>query len=308
MSETDSRVDPLTGAWVVVTPWRQHRPNLPGGRCPFCPGGLEAPGRYDVLHVPNRWPALSGGRHEVILHSPDHDSSFPALGAQRSGLVVELWSARTAALGSRDDVSYVFVFENRGRAIGSTIEHPHSQILAFSQIPPIPRAELAGAGCDLCQDPGDELVVTRAPGWRAHVPWAPSWPYEMLIAPRDHVADLPAAGPRLRAGLAAILVDCLTRLDRFLGPGAPYMLWIHQRPASGEDWPAAHLHLHLAPAMRAPGVRRHLAAAELGAGVFLDPVDPLAAAAQLRSPDQNSTVAHGPGAGAGERPGAGGKR
>jgi len=306
MSETDLRVDPLTGAWVVVTPWRQHRPNLPGGRCPFCPGGLEAPGRYDVLHIPNRWPALPGGRHEVILHSPDHDSSFPALGAQRSGLVVELWSARTAVLGSRDDVSYVFVFENRGRAIGSTIEHPHSQILAFSQIPPIPRAELAEAGCDLCQDPGAELVVTRAPGWRAHVPWAPSWPYEMLIAPRDHVTDLPAAGPRLRAGLAAILVDCLARLDRFLGPGAPYMLWVHQRPASGEDWPAAHLHVHLAPAMRAPGMRRHLAAAELGAGVFLDPVDPLAAAAQLRFPDQDSTASHAPGAG--QRPRAGRKR
>jgi hypothetical protein len=31
---------------------------------------------------------------------------------------------------------------------------------------------------------------------------------------------------------------------------------------------------------------RHLAAAELGAGVFLDPVDPQEAAAQLRSPDR----------------------
>jgi UDPglucose--hexose-1-phosphate uridylyltransferase len=286
MTEPDLRIDPLTGTHVVVTPWRQHRPNLPEGGCPFCPGGLEAPGPYDVRHIPNRWPALPDGRHEVVLHSPDHHSSFPALGEHRSGLVVELWSARTAALGSRGDVSYVFVFENRGRAIGSTIEHPHSQILAFGHIPPIPRAELAKEGCDLCKDPADELVVTRGPGCQAHVPWAPSWPYEMLIAPRDHVADLPAAGSLLRAGLAAILVDCLTRLDRFLGDGAPYMLWVHQRPASGDDWPTAHLHLHLAPAMRAPGVRRHLASAELGAGVFLDPVDPLAAAAHLRSPDR----------------------
>jgi hypothetical protein len=35
--------------------------------------------------------------------------------------------------------------------------------------------------------------------------------------------------------------------------------------------------------MRAPGVRRHLAAAEFGAGVFFDPVDPRQAAAHLRS-------------------------
>ena len=283
MSETDLRIDPLTGACVVVTPWRQHRPNQPDGLCPFCPGGLEAPRPYDVLHIPNRWPALPDGRHEVVLHSPDHHASFPALGGRRSARVIELWSARTAALGARDDVGYVFVFENRGRAIGTTIEHPHSQIMAFGDIPPIPRSELAAADCGLCRDPAGELMITCGSGWQAQVPWAPSWPYEMLLSPRDHVADLPAAGPRLRAGLGTILVDCLTRLERIFGPDSPYMLWIHQRPTTGDDWPAAHLHLHLAPAQRAPGVMRHLAAAELGAGVFFDPVDPQKAAAQLRS-------------------------
>jgi len=284
MSDTDLRVDPLTGANVVITPWRQHRPNLPEGPCPFCPGGLEAPGPYDVLHIPNRWPGLPNGRHEVILHSPEHNSSFPKLGERRSAQVVELWSARTAALGSREDVGYVFVFENRGRMIGSTIDHPHSQIMALSEIPPIPRSELAASRCELCEDPDGALMVSRRPGWRAHVPWAPLWPYEMLISPRGHVADLPTAGPQLRAGLAAMLVDCLARMERLLGSDAPYMLWIHQRPAGGDDWPTAHLHLHLAPVLRAPGVRRHLAAAELGAGVFFDPVDPKQAAARLRSP------------------------
>jgi len=283
MSETDLRIDPLTGACVVVTPWRQHRPNQPGGSCPFCPGGLEAPRPYDVLHIPNRWPALPDGRHEVVLHSPDHHASFPALGGRGSARVVELWSARTAALGARDDVGYVFVFENRGRVIGTTIEHPHSQVMAFRDIPPIPRSELSARDCGLCRDPAGELTVTCGSGWQARVPWAPSWPYEMLLSPRGHVADLPAAGPRLRAGLGTILVDCLTRLERIFGPGAPYMLWIHQRPTTGDDWPAAHLHLHLAPAQRAPGMMRHLAAAELGAGVFFDPVDPQEAAAQLRS-------------------------
>ena len=98
MSEAELLIDPLTGANVVVTPWRQARPNLPDGPCPFCPGGLEAPEPYDVRHIPNRWPALPGGRHEVVLHGPDHDSSFPALGEERTALVVERWSARTAAL------------------------------------------------------------------------------------------------------------------------------------------------------------------------------------------------------------------
>ncbi len=283
MDHAELRVDPLTGARVVLTPWRQHRPSLPACPCPFCPGGLEAPGPYDVRFIANRWPALPGGRHEVVLHAPEHVSSFPALGPPRAARVVDLWSARTAALGSRPDVAYVFVFENRGRAIGATIDHPHSQVMAFTEIPPVPAAELTAETCPLCPAPAAGLLVTRQAGWRAAVPHAPSWPYELLISPEAHVGDLPEAGPRLRAGLAALLVDALTRLERFLGPGTPYMLWIHQRPQAGAIYPAAHLHLHLAPALRAPGVTRHLASAELGAGVFFDPVDPEQAAAVWRS-------------------------
>jgi UDPglucose--hexose-1-phosphate uridylyltransferase len=283
VSDAELRIDPLTGTNVVVTPWRQRRPNLPEGPCPFCPGGLEAPEPYDVRFIANRWPALPDGRHEVVLHHPDHRSSFVAMGEARAARVVELWSARTAALGARPDVAYVFVFENRGRAIGSTIEHPHSQVMAFDLIPPVPAAELSAPTCHLCPKPGDGLLVTRRAGWRAAVPWAPSWPYELLLSPDRHVCDLPAAGPALRHGLAAMLVDTLARLDGLLGPDTPYMLWIHQQPAGGAERPAAHLHLHLAPALRAPATRRHLAAAEFGAGIFFDPVDPHQAAAQWRA-------------------------
>ncbi len=283
MTEPDVRVDPLTGSYVIVTPWRQSRPNLPEGPCPFCPGGLEAPGPYDVRWIPNRWPGLSGGRHEVILHSPQHYASFPSLGSDAAGRVVEMWARRTVALGARPDVAYVFILENRGRAIGTTIDHPHSQIFGFGMIPPVPKAELTSQRCALCANPDEALVVCRQPGWLAHVPWAPYWPYEILIATDSHQADLPTAGVRLRTGLGAMLVDGLTRLERVFGAEVPYMLWVHQRPTDGRDWPAAHLHLHLAPVLRKPGAIRHLAAAELGAGVVFDPVDPAAAAAQLRA-------------------------
>jgi UDPglucose--hexose-1-phosphate uridylyltransferase len=205
------------------------------------------------------------------------------LGVTGTSRVIELWSARTAKLGVRGDVSYVFVFENRGRATGATIDHPHSQILAFNLIPPIPQAELSQAACDLCRNLDDRLMVTHHRAWVARVPWAPSWPYELLIFPERHVADLPSAGPRLRAGLAAILMDCLSRVERLFGAVVPYMLWVHQQPTTGQNWPTAHLHLHLAPLLRRPGRIRHLAGAELGAGVFFDPVDPLAAAAQLQT-------------------------
>ena len=283
MTKADLRIDPLTGAHVVVTPWRQQRPNLPQGPCPFCPGGLEAPGPYDVRHFANRWPALPDGRHEVVLHSPDHDASFPALGDDQAARVVELWSARTAALGSRDDVAYVFVFENRGRAIGATIDHPHSQIMAFGAIPPIPEYELSAGKCDFCQDPTTTCWSSAARAGRRPCRGRPRG-RTSCSSPRPVTwPTCPPAGPELRAALGAMLVDALTRVERSSGPARPTCCGSTSGPADGDDWPAAHLHLHLAPALRAPGVRRHLAAAEFGAGVFFDPVDPRQAAARLRS-------------------------
>src|SRR5260221_14523478 len=96
MSEPQFRIDPLTGGCAAITPWRQDRPNLPADSCPFCPGGLEAPDHYDVRCITNRWPALPAGRHEVVLHSPHHNASFPALGSVGTARVIELWSERTA--------------------------------------------------------------------------------------------------------------------------------------------------------------------------------------------------------------------
>ena len=99
--------------------------------------------------------------------------------------------------------------------------------------------------------------------------------------------DLPSLDDAGRRDLAATLADVLRRLDQ-LWPDAPddlmpSMLWIHQRPTDGADWPEAHLHLEIAVPMRAPGVVRYVAAMELGSGVFVNPVVPEEAAAALRA-------------------------
>jgi UDPglucose--hexose-1-phosphate uridylyltransferase len=83
--------------------------------------------------------------------------------------------------------------------------------------------------------------------------------------------------------MASALVDATRRLDALFDAPMPYMLWIHQRPTDGGDWPSAHLHVHIAPLLRSPGTPRFVAAGELGSGVLFNPVDPRAAAAALRS-------------------------
>lgn len=287
------RQDPLSGAWTVVNRDRQSRPNLPSRGCPFCPGGIEAPEPYEVRWFENRWPAMPGDRCEVVLYTPDHDATFASLGVDGALRVVDLWAARTAALGARPEIAYVLVFENRGPEVGATIAHPHGQIYAYDDVPAVPLAELERAGardagpCPLCVGgaarPPAELSVGAGEGWSAWTPAASAWPYELLVAPDAHRPDLPSLDAGERRALASILVDALGRLDRLFDAPMPYMLWVHQRPTDGGDWPQAHLHVHVAPVLRKPGTLRFVAGAEVGGGTYFNPVAPEDAAEALRA-------------------------
>lgn len=282
-ADFDVRVDGLSGTTTVITAARQVRPNLPSAGCPFCVGGLEAPYDYEVAWFDNRWPAIPDGRAEVILYTPDHDATFWSLGVDGAARVVGLWSGRTLELGARDDVAYVLPFENRGPEVGATIAHPHGQLYAFPEVPAAAAQELEGDRCRVCAlpDPADRLVTSHE-GWIAEVPHAASWPFELLLRPLAHVPDLPTGGVAEHRRLAAVLVDALERLDRLFAAPMPYMLWVHQRPTDGGDWPTAHLHVHVAPLFRAAGTPRFVAAGELGSGVFFNPVAPEDAARRLQ--------------------------
>ncbi len=279
LTRSELRIDVATGAQTYIVASRQARPNLPEATCPFCPGGLEAPEQYDVRWFPNRWPAMPDERCEVILYTPDHDATFWSLGPDAVRKVIDLWAERSERLGAREDVSYVLVFENRGAEVGATITHPHGQIYAFDFVPEAPLRELErGSQFD---DPGERLVAT-CDGWRAWVPGAPVFPFALLLVPDEQVPDLPTLGDAGRRGLAEILVDVLGRLDRMFAAQTPYMLWIHQRPFDGGEWPGARLHVEIVSPWRAPHVPRYVAAGELGSGVYFNPVAPEAAAASLR--------------------------
>ena len=275
------RLDDLTRTSTFVVRSRQSRPNRPSTDCPFCVGGLEAPDPYDVRWFVNRWPAMDDDRCEMVLYTPDHDAEFWTLGTAGARKVVDLWAQRSAALGARDDVDYVLVFENRGAEDGATIPHPHGQIYAYADVPPVPLKELVDGVLEP-DDIDDALVVSRHGDWVTWVPDAPTWPYELRLAPHAEAPDL--IDPRCdRDGLAAALVDALARLDQLFDGPMPYMLWIHQRPFDGLVWPGARVHVHICPLYRSAGVQRYVAAAEQGAGVYFDPVEPSAAAAQLRA-------------------------
>jgi len=275
-------VDHRSGASVWVAGSRQERPNRPSTACPFCPGGLEAPEPYVTRTFVNRWPSMPDDRCEVILYAPDHDATFASLGTGGARSVVDVWAERTEVLGARTDVAAVLPFENRGHEVGATIAHPHGQLYAFDTVPPVLAQELTTGTCWMCDAPPDDLVVTEVGGWRASVPAAARYPFELLVAPLAHRPDLPSLDGDERDGLAAALVDALTKLDRLFDAPMPYMLWVHQRPTDGGAWPTAHVHVEIVGLHRAPGTPRYVAAGELGSGIWFNPVAPVDAARQLR--------------------------
>ena len=177
----------------------------------------------------------------------------------------------------------MLVFENRGAEVGATIPHPHGQIYCYPEVPPNPLLELRADTCALCaEEPGDRLV-SEVDGWSAWVPHASVYPYGLVVAPAVHEPDLPSLRPASRRALATVLVDVLHRLDALWDQPMPYMLWFHQRPFDGDSWPGAHVHVEIAVPQRAPGVLRFIAGGELGSGLYVNPVVPESAAAELRA-------------------------
>ena len=227
----------------------------------------------------------------MVLFSPEHDQSLASLPPEQVRKVVDLWAERTEALLARPEIEYVLVFENRGREVGATIDHPHGQIYGYPFVPPAPASEVHDAdSCAVCGEverevQAKERIVAEVGDWVAWVPFASGYAYGMRIAPRTHIGSLPALDAAARDDLARLLIDVLGRYDR-LWPapdGATASRTscgsTRRRPSGDDGW---HVHAHIAPPLRAPGVLRYVASGELGSGTLSNPVVPEDAARALR--------------------------
>jgi UDPglucose--hexose-1-phosphate uridylyltransferase len=320
---TERRRDPLTGEWRTFATDRQHRTFLPPtDQCPLCPtrdpaAPTEVPWEaFDIAVFDNRFPSLvpdppapavvggdlyevepAIGATEVIVYADDHDATLTSLGVERVRLLVDVWADRYAALGSRDEVAYVFLFENRGEAVGVTLHHPHGQVYAYPEIPPLPARELAAARrhldergtCLLCdvvaQERGDGVRVVADNGiFVAYVPFAARFPYEVHLTTTRHVPSLLDLSDLERDAMAELLLEVVATYDAMFGFPLPYVMSMHQAPTDEGEWQeVSHLHVELTPFHRTESKLKYLAGSELGGGAFLNDVAPEDAAARLRS-------------------------
>lgn len=312
------RWDPIQAKWIIVSGIRKNRP-LTAQVCPFCPGAEEVPETgWKVLSLPNKFPALSPhppspdvspdnfyrsrpakGECEVVLYTPDHDGSLANLSVEHIQSVIDLWTTRFEDLGKRGYVKYVFIFENRGREIGTTLDHPHGQIYAFPFIPPLIKTELSTSkrywrrhrACLFCKviekERSDALrLVHENKEFVSFLPFYAHWPYGVHVYPKRHIQALTDLSGKEQESFASILKLVLTKFESLFNMHFPYMMVLHQRPCDGKSYPYYHFHVEFYPPYREKGKIKYFASVETGAGAITLDYAPESKAAEIREKDE----------------------
>lgn len=333
------RRDPLTGDWTVMAAHRMNRTFLPPANenplAPTTPGAIptEVPDdSYAVVVFENRFPsfslhagdgdslpaALDGeevfeqhpaiARCEVVCFSPNVDDRFADLTPQRARTVIEAWAHRTRELSAIPGIRQVFPFENRGKEIGVTLQHPHGQIYTYPYLPARTAAIVAEAkkyrtntGRDLFADVLDaemrsgRRVITATEHFVAFVPAAAKWPLEIMVLPRRDAKDFAELTAAEKDDLTTLYLDMLRRVDRFF-PGVertPYISGWNQAPV-GDDREYFRFHLQLFSLMRSPGRMKYLAGSESAMGAWISDTTPEIIAARLREIADDHSVGEVP--------------
>jgi UDPglucose--hexose-1-phosphate uridylyltransferase len=291
--------------------------------CPFCPGneGMtppelaayrdaggppDSPG-WEVRVVPNRFAALSPagevairdrywfttltgiGAHEVLIESPIHNASPATMELENVTRVLVLAGQRFEQLQQDHRLNYIAFFRNNGLAAGSSLSHPHTQIIATPIVPTNIRLEIEEARrhyddrmhCVYCETIEKEReagvrVVLETEAFLVFTPFASRWPFETWIVPKQHASALVPGGPDQARPLAAALQATLGALYRALDDPA-YNLVLHEAPLrdSCEDY--WHWHIEVLPRLSTA------AGFELGTGIWINNMLPEDAAAHLRA-------------------------
>jgi len=305
------------------------REHLPGSaaNCPFCPGNEsqlpkvihEIPAAGDRPWqnrvVPNKYPVLTPeseiagtnrgiyltaaayGLHEVIIESPLHNQDISAMPEEEVTTLIETYAMRYGQVyRDHDEVAAVIIFRNHGPRAGTSLQHPHSQMIASGIIPHcISNRELVAknyyslnkqcALCDIIESEQTEgnRVFFENDLFMAFVPFAAAVPFEVWIVPKLHCSDFGLASERERADLACALKDTLQRYQDTLGdPDYNYVINTYSRQPTMLRY--LHWFVQIQPRLTTP------AGFEMGSGMHINPSLPEDDAAVLRRQRESNSA------------------
>ncbi len=283
--------------------------NIPefDAQCPFCPGNesmipssiLELGGELDtgpqVKVIPNKYPAITqsaggqrvekgpylsmqgAGRHEVIIETRTHNRDIPFMSKEEITRVLEAYQRRFLDISASMENSTVVIFRNHGKGAGTSLIHPHSQLIATSWIPRKERLREINmrdhydsyGTCLFCHILEYELedrsrIILETEHFVVMSLYAAQTPFHCWIAPRSHNADFGSVSHQELSDLAYALKMTLSALHRQLrDPDYNYV--INTAPRYQKGQPHVHWNLEIRPRL----ITR--AGFELGSGIRINP-------------------------------------
>lgn len=286
--------------------------------CPFCPGNesktppeivrVPADGGvpWQVRVIPNKFAALlrelqptrtiqrsrrslvGFGVHDVIVETPDHAQALALMPDGAVANILRIYKARYDALSLDSRIAQVTIFKNHGVDAGTSLEHPHSQLVASPVISHQVRERLEEAlrhydeygECIFCQMIEEELgeltrIVLSTDHFVALEPFASPTPFATYIFPRRHMASFGDVSANEIADLGRVLRTVLAKLYHGLhDPDFNYT--IRSAPAEATGVKYFHWYVSIIPRLT------RVAGFELGSGMFINTVMPEEAARFLR--------------------------
>ncbi len=286
--------------------------------CPFCPGNesktppeiLRAAGGnghdWRIRVIPNKFSALARdvqpdrtihrsrrtingfGIHDVIVETPDHAGYMALMTDAQVAEILRVYKTRYLGLSVDPRIAHVTIFKNHGTDAGTSLEHPHSQLIATPVISLQVRQRFQEAlsyyddfgTCMFCESLAEELgeekrIVLATEHFVALELFASPTPFCTHIYPRRHMASFGDISDAELQDLGRVLRAILAKLYHGLdNPDFNYTI----RTAPAECVGVKYFHWYLSVIPRLTRV----AGFELGSGMFINSVLPEAAAEFLR--------------------------
>lgn len=325
---SELRLNLITREWVIIATERAKRPeefrkikdkkNLPEylDTCPFCPGNeqrtpdeiMRIPygDSWKLRVTPNKFSALSPevkrerknegrrhlitgfGKHEVIVESPVHNMLISSMTVDDISTLIRIYKTRLEAIYQAPGIEHVIIFKNYGEGAGTSLLHPHSQIIGTPVTPLQVRHRIEEGiryfdntgRCLMCACLKDEIsdgrrIVLDTEHFVTFVPFAALSPFHTWIFPKRHCAAFSSINEEEINDLASHLKTILRKF--YVGLEDPDFNYII-RSENPKECASEYFHWYMSIVPRLT----QTAGFELGSGMYINTSIPEESADYLR--------------------------
>jgi UDPglucose--hexose-1-phosphate uridylyltransferase len=287
--------------------------------CPFCIGNedktppsvysIKKNGKWNLRVVPNKFAALKSdlspkrkkegkskryltidgfGLAEVVIETSVHNKTIATMNYSEVRNVIKAYKQRYIEISKNEDIRLITIFRNHGAMAGTSLEHPHSQIIATPVVPPHVRDQIfqARIACDTfgtciyCDMIKQELsekkrIIIETDHFVAFSPYAARSPFETRIIPKRHDCSFDAITEKEIDDFSKVLRNILRKIYLTLD-NPDYNYIIRSSPTDERNTKHYHWYAVIIPKLTTP------AGFEIGTGIYINVIPPEESARFLR--------------------------